>query len=73
MVKVDLGALDQPLVAEARRVAPVAPPGQKRILAIERPLVYSSVTAAGAARPGSRPTRAASVSAPARSGRQVRR
>jgi hypothetical protein len=39
-VEVDLGALDHPLVAEARRVAPVASRGQKRILAIEHPLVY---------------------------------
>src|SRR5215211_7815647 len=39
-VEVDLGALDHPLVAEARRVAPAAPRGQKRILAIEHPLVY---------------------------------
>src|SRR5215212_5244906 len=39
-VEVDLGALDHPLVAEARRIAPAAPRGQKRILAIEHPLVY---------------------------------
>lgn len=39
-VEVDLGALDHPLVAEARRIAPTAPRGQKRILAIEHPLVY---------------------------------
>jgi hypothetical protein len=39
-VELDLGALDHPLVAEARRVAPTAPRGQKRILAIEHPLVY---------------------------------
>ena len=39
-LEVDLGALDHPLVAEARRVAPAAPRGQKRILAIEHPLVY---------------------------------
>ena len=36
----DLGSLDHPLLAEARRVAPAAPRGQKRILSIERPLVY---------------------------------
>lgn len=39
-VEVDLGGLDHPLVAEARRVAPAAPRGQKRILSIEHPLVY---------------------------------
>ena len=39
-VEVDLGALDHPLVAEARRVAPTSPRGQKRILAIDHPLVY---------------------------------
>ena len=38
-VEVDLGALHHPLVAEARLVAPTAPRGQKRILAIEHPLV----------------------------------
>lgn len=39
-VEVDLGGLGHALVAEARRVAPAAPRGQKRILSIERPLVY---------------------------------
>jgi hypothetical protein len=39
-VEVDLGGLDHPLVAEARRIAPAAPRGQKRILSIEHPLVY---------------------------------
>lgn len=39
-VEVDLGSLDHPLVAEARRIAPAAPRGQKRILAIAHPLVY---------------------------------
>lgn len=39
-VEVDLGILDHPLVAEARRIAPTAPRGQKRILSIEHPLVY---------------------------------
>jgi hypothetical protein len=39
-VEVDLGSLEHPLVREARRVAPTAPRGQKRILSIERPLVY---------------------------------
>jgi len=39
-VEVDLGGVDHPLVAEARRLAPTAPRGQKRILAIEHPLVY---------------------------------
>jgi len=39
-VEIDLGGLDHPLIGEARRVAPAAPRGQKRILSIERPLVY---------------------------------
>lgn len=39
-VDVDLGSLDHPLLGAARRVAPTAPRGQKRILSIERPLVY---------------------------------
>jgi len=39
-VEVDLGYLDHALLAEARRVTPAAPRGQKRILAIEHPLVY---------------------------------
>lgn len=39
-VEVDLGGLDHPLVAEARRIAPSAPRGQKRVLSIEHPLVY---------------------------------
>jgi len=39
-IEVDLGELDHVLVAEARRIAPSAPRGQKRILAIEHPLVY---------------------------------
>jgi hypothetical protein len=39
-VEVELGSLDHVLVAEARRVAPSAPRGQKRILSIEHPLVY---------------------------------
>jgi len=39
-VEVALGSLDHALVAEARRLAPSAPRGQKRILSIERPLVY---------------------------------
>jgi hypothetical protein len=39
-VEIDLGSLDHPLIAEARRLAPAAPRGQKRILSIERPLVY---------------------------------
>jgi hypothetical protein len=29
-VEVDLGSIDHPLVAEARRIAPAAPRGQKR-------------------------------------------
>lgn len=39
-VEVDLGSLDHPLVDEARRVAPTAPTGQKRVLSIAHPLVY---------------------------------
>jgi hypothetical protein len=39
-IEVDLGSLDHPLVAETRRIAPSAPRGQKRILAIDHPLVY---------------------------------
>jgi hypothetical protein len=39
-VDVDLGLTEHPLMDEARRVAPAAPRGQKRILAIDRPLVY---------------------------------
>ena len=39
-VEVDLGGLGHALIDEARRVAPTAPRGQKRILSIERPLVY---------------------------------
>jgi hypothetical protein len=39
-VEVDLGTVDHPLLDEARRIAPAAPTGQKRILAIDRPLVY---------------------------------
>jgi hypothetical protein len=37
---IDLGGIDHPLLAEARRVAPAAPQGQKRILAVAHPLVY---------------------------------
>lgn len=36
----DLGELDDPWVVELRRIAPTSPTGQKRILAIDRPLVY---------------------------------
>ncbi|HEY2318025.1 MAG TPA: hypothetical protein VGH67_06980 [Solirubrobacteraceae bacterium] len=39
-VDVDLGSTEHPLMEEARRVAPAAPRGQKRILAIDQPLVY---------------------------------
>lgn len=39
-VEVDIGSLDHPLIGEARRLAPSAPRGQKRILSIEQPLVY---------------------------------
>lgn len=39
-VEIDLGGLEHPLLDEARRIAPAAARGQKRILSIERPLVY---------------------------------
>ncbi|MGD0455920.1 MAG: hypothetical protein ABSB69_20230, partial [Solirubrobacteraceae bacterium] len=39
-VEIDLGSLEHPLIAEARRLAPAAPRGQRRILSIEHPLVY---------------------------------
>jgi hypothetical protein len=68
-IEVDLGALDRPLVAEARRVAPAAPRGRSGSSRSSTRSFTGSVTAAGAARRGSRPTRAASGSAPARRGR----
>lgn len=37
---VDLGAIDHPLLDEVRRLAPTSPRGQKRILAIDYPLIY---------------------------------
>lgn len=37
---VDLGTIDDPIVEEARRLAPDSPRGQKRILTIKSPLVY---------------------------------
>jgi hypothetical protein len=39
-VETDLGGLNHPLMDEARRLTPAAPRGQRRILSIERPLVY---------------------------------
>jgi hypothetical protein len=39
-VEVDLGNLEHPLMDEARRITPTSPQGQKRVLSIERPLVY---------------------------------
>ena len=39
-LNVDLGELDHPWVDELRRIAPTSPKGQKRVLSIERPLVY---------------------------------
>lgn len=39
-VEIDLGSVDHPVLAEARRIAPTSPRGQKRILSIEHPLVY---------------------------------
>jgi hypothetical protein len=37
---VDIGELDNPWLAELRRIAPTTPVGQKRILSIDHPLVY---------------------------------
>jgi hypothetical protein len=37
---VNLGEIDHPLLGEVRRLAPTSPQGQKRILAIDHPLVY---------------------------------
>src|SRR5262249_54069139 len=37
---VDLGEVDHPWLAELRRMAPLSPRGQKRILSIAEPLVY---------------------------------
>jgi hypothetical protein len=37
---VDLGEIEHPLLEEVRRLAPTSPKGQKRILAIDHPLVY---------------------------------
>lgn len=39
-IETDLGKIEHPLLEETRRLAPTAPAGQKRILAIEHPLVY---------------------------------
>ena len=36
----DLGEVDDPWLAELRRIAPTSPRGQKRILSIAQPLVY---------------------------------
>lgn len=36
----DLGGLDDPWIAELRRIAPESPTGQKRILSIAHPLVH---------------------------------
>ncbi len=36
----DLGELDDPWLVELRRVAPTSPTGQRRILAIDHPLLY---------------------------------
>ena len=36
----DLGELDHPWMDELRRMAPTAPLGQKRVLSIDRPLIY---------------------------------
>jgi hypothetical protein len=37
---VDVGEIDHPLLEEVRRLTPTSPKGQKRILAIDRPLIY---------------------------------
>jgi hypothetical protein len=37
---VDLGEIDNPWLTELRRTAPTSPTGQKRVLAITRPLIY---------------------------------
>jgi hypothetical protein len=37
---VDLGELGHPWMDELRRTAPTAPLGQKRVLSIDRPLIY---------------------------------
>jgi hypothetical protein len=37
---VELSDIDHPLMEQARRIAPDAPKGQKRVLAIDHPLVY---------------------------------
>jgi hypothetical protein len=37
---VDVGELDDPWIAELRRIAPTSPTGQKRIMSIDHPLVY---------------------------------
>jgi hypothetical protein len=37
---VDLGEVDHPWLDELRRTAPTSPSGQKRVLAIDRPLIY---------------------------------
>lgn len=39
-VEVDIGTLAHPLVTETRRLAPNAPTGQKRVLAIPHPMIY---------------------------------
>jgi hypothetical protein len=36
----DLGELDDPWIEELQRIAPASPQGQKRVLAIDHPLVY---------------------------------
>lgn len=38
--EIDLGRVDHPLIAETARLAPGSPQGQKRILAIDEPLVF---------------------------------
>jgi hypothetical protein len=39
-VEVDIGTLAHPLIAETHRLAPSAPTGQKRVLAISHPMIY---------------------------------
>lgn len=39
-LNVDLGEVDDPWIAEVRRIASTSPTGQKRVLAIDHPLIY---------------------------------
>lgn len=37
---IDIGTLPHPFLDELRRIAPTSPQGQKRVLSIDRPLIY---------------------------------